>query len=181
MKEYYYLLRFVRFIDYMAVERFSDTVFKVFTDLMNTICKPNSAIFQIDINFSDDGFISFTPSLDTLISTLSSNLNLSIFTISNLPRIFELQEIRDVFVYNNIYPYAYFSNIPNLSDLFCLHHTLKMQWKEYLILFQCHTRTLKFAAMIFSSTINYISLVNRGMFVTIYVLKMENHIANFDA
>lgn len=117
MKEYYYLLRFVRFIDYMAVERFSDTVFKVFTDLMNTICKPNSAIFQIDINFSDDGFISFTPSLDTLISTLSSNLNLSIFTISNLPRIFELQEIRYVFVYNNIYPYAYFSNIPNLSDL----------------------------------------------------------------
>ncbi|OHS99158.1 Dynein heavy chain family protein [Tritrichomonas foetus] len=83
---------FIRDIDYMLLEAIADSTRDCWRKASNIIFSDNSAVFQVQVSFSDDGKVVFSPTLEYLTDSIHNSLRGSLRTAGNLPRL--LTEIK---------------------------------------------------------------------------------------
>lgn len=78
---------FILDIDYMLLESIAQTGRECWRRAAKIIFSDNSAVFQVQVTFSDNGKIVFTPTLERLVEAIHSSLRGSLVTAANLPRL----------------------------------------------------------------------------------------------
>ena len=85
---------FVRLIDYILLESLVRSCLECWQIAEGNVTQDVASIFTIEISFSDDGNLIYTPTLETLLNEVSETLDSSISLIQNLPRILHSTKLR---------------------------------------------------------------------------------------
>jgi len=107
-KETRYMSNFLRLFDYIMLEALRSQSFSKWKDAQHSICQEQSAVFQVEVYFSNDGKVSFSPSRDDLIFEVKKVFEKSLKTLDHLPRLLRHPDLRKI-----LSECSY-----NLSDLF---------------------------------------------------------------
>lgn len=83
---------FIRDIDYMLLEIIAQSARESWHRAADIIFSDNSAVFQVQVSFSDKGEVIFSPTLQELNDAIHSSLRGSLMTAGKLPRL--LTEIK---------------------------------------------------------------------------------------
>jgi len=86
--------RFVRMVDYMILESLSNSCYQCWKIAESNVCQEMSSVFQVSLDYNDDGSIRINPSLDELVDSVINSIELSISTIDSLPRIIKSSYLR---------------------------------------------------------------------------------------
>jgi len=95
IKEIHAFGHFVRLIDYVLLESLSSCCFECWKEADLNVSTDMSSVFEIEISFSEDGKILFSPKLDELVSAISYSLDESLSTLNSLPRVLRISVIRN--------------------------------------------------------------------------------------
>ncbi|OHS97076.1 Dynein heavy chain family protein [Tritrichomonas foetus] len=108
-EEMNYLVNYLRMVDYMILESLRTSCFHAYKVAEMNCLQDLSAIFLVNIFFSDDGKVSFKPSVDDLKSEVHRQLSIVFKTIDTLPRLLRATSLRHILRNSKI-------NIPVLFD-----------------------------------------------------------------
>ena len=86
---------YVRLIDYVLLERLARSCFECWVALRAEISADSSSIFAIQVSFSDDGDVVFTPSLDVLLDAVNFALDESLNALNSLPKVISSPDLRE--------------------------------------------------------------------------------------
>lgn len=78
---------FIRMVDYMILEELSEGCIECFKMAERNVVADGAAVFQVDVYFTDDGKVEFRPTLDDLLSTISTTLKEAVKTLNQFPRV----------------------------------------------------------------------------------------------
>lgn len=85
---------FIRLTDYILLEALVGSCLECWKIAESNITQPMASIFTIEISFSEDGQIVFTPTFETLMEKVNKALNDSISLLEKLPRIVLAGQLR---------------------------------------------------------------------------------------
>lgn len=79
--------QFIRMMDYLLIESLVKSCTECWEVADANLSQDMASVFEIEISFSDDGKVVFSPTLEELIETVSQTLDNSIKTLNSLPRL----------------------------------------------------------------------------------------------
>lgn len=78
---------YIRMIDYMLLETLSQGCIEAWKNAESNVASEQSSVFVVDVLFDEEGKVTFKPTLDVLLESITSILNESIKTLNMLPRL----------------------------------------------------------------------------------------------
>lgn len=91
-----FIANYLRMIDYMLLESLRESCFKAFRNAEVNCMQEQSAIFQIDLFFTENGEVSFKPSIEELTAEVSKQLKIAFKTMEELPRLLKSTSLRHI-------------------------------------------------------------------------------------
>lgn len=91
-----FIANYLRLIDYMLLESLRESCFTAFKNAEINCMQDQSAIFQVDLFFTENGEVSFKPSIDVLTDEVRKQLKNAFKTIEELPRLLKSTSVRQI-------------------------------------------------------------------------------------
>lgn len=85
---------FIRDIDYMLLETLAASVYNCWHLAADSIAQDMSAVFQVEVSYSEDGKVLLSPTLPELLEEIHNSLQDAITTTAGLPRLLNAVQLR---------------------------------------------------------------------------------------
>ena len=85
---------YLRSIDYYLLEELAQSIVSSFNLALSYFKQPQSAVFQVEVAFTNDGNIALVPSLNDLKETINTEFRTALSLVSSFPRLLILKELR---------------------------------------------------------------------------------------
>ncbi|OHT01147.1 Dynein heavy chain family protein [Tritrichomonas foetus] len=116
---------FLRMLDYLLLENLRENCYKSWKFARNVISSDVSAVFTIEVSFSDDGDIKFTPSKEEMLELIDKTLNDALITLETLPRLLKMPSLRVILREGGVDITKLFNEGPTLGDMLATSPTVK--------------------------------------------------------
>lgn len=108
---------FLRMLDYLVLENLRRSCYEAFKNADLIVSSDLSAIFTIEVSFSDDGDIVFTPNKEGMLDIVDKMMNQALDKLDSLPRLTQMLQLRDIFTKSGIDLSDLNLNGPSLRDI----------------------------------------------------------------